>query len=76
MRGSLVVLFTAVQMVGAPLYIHAQSPGAPQPHLEGDWVRVDPDGVNSFDGLSAVVPPAQLLPGVSAAAGRGGGRGR
>ena len=32
--------------------------------------------MNSFDGLSAVVPPAQLLPGVSASGGRGGGRGR
>ncbi len=76
MRGSLVALFTSVQMIAAPLCIRAQSPAAPQPRLEGDWVRVDPDGVNSFDGLSAVVPPAQLLPGVSASGGRGGGRGR
>ena len=40
--------------------------------LEGDWVRIDPDGVGSFDGLSGVVPAAQLLPG-SAGGGRGGG---
>ena len=37
-----------------------------KPRLEGDWVRIDPDGVGSFDGLSASIPPAQLLPGVTA----------
>jgi hypothetical protein len=44
--------------------------------LEGHWVRIDPDGVGSFDGLARVVPPAPLLPGVTAGGGgRGGGRG-
>src|SRR5688572_31330994 len=36
-------------------------------------VRIDPDGAGTFGGLGAVIPPAQLLPGVSAAGGRGGG---
>ena len=53
----------------------AQSPPAVNSRLEGDWVRIDPDGAGSFDGLGASIPPAQLLPGVSAGAGRGG-RGR
>src|SRR5262245_60634128 len=44
--------------------------------LEGDWVRLDPDGVGSFDGLSRVVPAAPLLPGVTGGGGRGDGRGR
>jgi hypothetical protein len=47
---------------------------SPNTRLEGDWVRIDPDGAGSFGGLGASIPPAQLLPGV-AAAGRGGGRG-
>ena len=51
----------------------AQSPAPPNLHIEGDWVRIDPNGVGSFDGLSSVIPPAQLLPGVSAG-GRGGRR--
>ena len=37
-------------------------------------MRVDYEGAGSFGGLNATVPPAQLLPGVSAP-GRGGGRG-
>src|SRR5262245_38545709 len=49
-------------------------PPAAGARLEGDWVRIDPDGVGSFDGLSGVVPAAQLLPGVTAG-GRGDGRG-
>jgi hypothetical protein len=53
----------------------AQSPAAASSRLEGDWVRIDPDGAGSFDGLGASIPPARLLPGVSAGAGRGG-RGR
>jgi len=54
--------------------VHTQPPGAAGARLEGDWVRVDPDGVGSFDGLSGVVPAAALLPGVSG--GGRGGRGR
>jgi len=53
----------------------AQSPAAASTRLEGDWVRIDPDGAGSFDGLGASIPAAQLLPGVAAAGGRGG-RGR
>ena len=52
----------------------AQGPAPANTHLEGDWVRIDPDGAGSFDGLGASIPPAQLLPGVTAG-GRGGGRG-
>jgi hypothetical protein len=52
-----------------------QAPAAASVRLEGDWVRIDPDGAGSFDGLGASIPPAQLLPGVSAGGGRGG-RGR
>jgi hypothetical protein len=52
----------------------AHSAGAAGARLEGDWVRIDPDGAGSFGGLGASIPPAQLLPGVSAG-GRGGGRG-
>ena len=51
------------------------SAAAASARLEGDWVRIDPDGAGSFDGLGASVPPAKLLPGVTAGGGRGG-RGR
>ena len=66
-------LFAAVFLlacISAPA-VHTQPPGAAGARLEGDWVRVDPDGVGSFDGLSGVVPAAALLPGVSAVAGAG-----
>jgi len=55
-----------------------QSPKPAASRLEGDWVRIDPDGAGSFGGLGASIPPAQLLPGVAADGGRGGrgGRGR
>ena len=53
----------------------AQAPRPVNTTLEGDWVRIDPDGAGSFDGLGASIPPAQLLPGVSTGGGRGG-RGR
>ena len=57
--------------------VRTQTPSAAGARLEGDWVRVDPDGVGSFDGLSGVVPAAPLLPGVTGAGGgRGDGRGR
>jgi len=57
--------------------VRTQTPAAPGARLEGDWVRIDPDGVGSFDGLSGVVPAAELLPGVTGAGGgRGDGRGR
>jgi hypothetical protein len=69
------LIFAAVLLAGisAPS-VHTQPPPAAGARLEGDWVRIDPDGVGSFDGLSRVVPPAQLLPGVTGG-GRGDGRG-
>ena len=71
-----VVVFAAFLLpVAAAPSLRAQSPAAASARLEGDWVRIDPDGAGSFDGLGASVPPAQLLPGVTAGAGRGG-RGR
>src|SRR4029453_10973499 len=74
MRRTVVALAALLLPLAAPTPFRAPSPGPPSARLEGDWVRIDPDGVGSFDGLSGVVPPAQLLPGV-AASGRGG-RGR
>src|SRR5262245_43367299 len=53
--------------------LHAREPAqAPDTRLEGDWVRIDPDGAGNFGGLGASIPPAQLLPGVAAGGGRGG----
>jgi hypothetical protein len=70
------LLFMAVTtLVPATDRVMAQS-AAPNTRVEGDWVRIDPDGAGSFGGLGASIPPAQLLPGVSAgrgAGGRGGG---
>jgi len=74
MRRTIPALVAFLLALAAPAPFRAQSPGPSSTRLEGDWVRIDPDGVGSFDGLSGVVPPAQLLPGV-AASGRGG-RGR
>ncbi len=75
-----VLVLTALLLpaMAGPSFLRAQGPTTPNTRLEGDWVRLDPDGVGSFDGLNAVVPPAQLLPGVSAGGrgGRGGGGGR
>jgi len=74
MRYRIFVLAALLLPAAAPSPL-AQSPAAANLRLEGDWVRIDPDGAGSFDGLGASIPPAQLLPGVSAGAGRGG-RGR
>lgn len=71
MRLRVVVIVTFLLSFAAPPIVHGQSSKI---RLEGDWVRIDPDGVGSFGGLSGVVPAAQLLPGVTA--GRGDGRGR
>jgi hypothetical protein len=70
--------FRVIALVGslllvAPEMLSAQAPATTTARLEGDWVRIDPDGAGTFGGLGASIPPAQLLPGVSAAAGRGGG---
>jgi len=64
-----VVLVAAGLLIAAVPSPRAQAPAA-STRLEGDWVRIDPDGAGSFDGLGASLPPAKLLPGVSA--GRGG----
>ena len=74
MRYRILVLAACLLLATAPSP-RAQPPTTANPHLEGDWVRIDPDGAGSFDGLGASIPPAQLLPGVSAGGGRGG-RGR
>lgn len=74
MRYRLLVLAALLIPAAAPSPL-AQSPAAANTRLEGDWVRIDPDGAGSFDGLGASIKPAQLLPGVSAPAGRGRGRG-
>ncbi len=74
MRYRILVLGACLLPVAAPSP-RAQAPTTANSHLEGDWVRIDPDGAGSFDGLGASIPPAQLLPGVSAGGGRGG-RGR
>src|SRR5262245_21630325 len=55
--------------------LRAQAPSPRATRLEGAWVRIDPDGAGSWDHLGASIPPAQLLPGVSAPAGRGRGAG-
>ena len=70
-------LFAAVLLacISAPVVRTQPPPGTAGARLEGDWVRIDPDGVGSFDGLSGVVPAAQLVPGVTGG-GRGGRGGR
>lgn len=74
MRYRILILAAFLLPAAAPSPL-AHPPVAANSRLEGDWVRIDPDGAGSFDGLGASIPPAQLLPGVSAGAGRGG-RGR
>jgi hypothetical protein len=73
MRLRVALTVTLLVVAAAPLVVHGQSSKI---RLEGDWVRIDPDGVGSFGGLSGVVPPAQLLPGVTAGGRGDGGRGR
>ena len=75
MRHRAVVLVTFLLVVAPPAALRAQSPAQNQARLEGDWVRIDPDGVGTFGGLAASIPPAQLLPGVTAGGRGGGGRG-
>ena len=76
MRYRILVFAACLLPVAAAPSPRAQTPAAAaSPRLEGDWVRIDPDGAGSFDGLGASIPPAQLLPGVTAGGGRGG-RGR
>src|SRR6187399_679407 len=72
-RITFVSLFLLMASAGWPAASPQQSLASDR-RIEGDWVRVDYEGAGSFGGLNASVPPAQLLPGVSAP-GRGGGRG-
>src|SRR6185503_11608178 len=74
MQYRVLVLGACLLSAAAPS-ARTQAPAAASVRLEGDWVRIDPDGAGSFDGLGASVPAAKLLPGVSAGGGRGG-RGR
>ena len=69
MRRRLIALAALLLPLAVPQLLAAQTTAA---RLEGDWVRIDPDGAGSFGGLGASIPPAQLLPGAAAAAGRGG----
>jgi hypothetical protein len=69
MRHRALALAALLAAAAAPS-LRAQTP-APKARLEGDWIRIDPDGAGHWDHLGASIPPAQLLPGVSA-----GGRGR
>src|SRR5688500_17414400 len=73
MKTAVIVLLGPLFLISplAPV-VHAQT-ASPSHRLDGDWVRIDPDGAGTFRGLGAVIPPAQMLPGVSAAGGRGGG---
>jgi hypothetical protein len=71
MRYCPLALVVSLLSLASPLPARAQAP-TPDTRLEGDWVRIDPDGAGSFDGLGASIPPAQLLPGVTAGGGRGG----
>ena len=73
MKCRVIALVGLLLPLAAPQLLSAQAPSTSTARLEGDWVRIDPDGAGSFGGLGASIPPAQLLPGVSAAAGRGGG---
>src|SRR3954465_11300409 len=76
MRYRVLVLAAFLLPAAAPSpQAQAPAPPAASTRLEGDWVRIDPDGAGSFDGLGASIPPAQLLPGITAIGGRGG-RGR
>ena len=72
MKLRVVPLVGLLLLLVAPARLFAQVP-ATTARLEGDWVRIDPDGAGTFAGLAASIPPAQLRPGVSTAAGRGGG---
>ena len=65
MRYRILVLAAFLLPAAAPSPL-AQPLAAANSRLEGDWVRIDPDGAGSFDGLGASIPPAQLLPGGAA----------
>lgn len=79
MRAWAKVGFAAAAMCVAGLSwpVEGQQPAAPNRRLEGDWVRIDPNGSGSFGGLTSKFTPAVLTPeaGARAAGGRGGGRG-
>jgi hypothetical protein len=73
-------LILAAGLAGMAQHVSgAQAPATTGPNLriEGDWVRTDPEGSGSFDGLAANYPKAELRPDFLASqAGRGaGGRG-
>jgi hypothetical protein len=68
MRHRVLALVALLLPSAAAPSLGAQAPAPTR--LEGDWVRIDPDGAGSWDGLGASIPPAQLLPGVSAGGGR------
>lgn len=72
----LVGLLGLVVAAAAPLPAQQAASGTPNRRIEGDWVRLDPDGAGSFGGLGAKFTPAVLTPEAAQAAGRGRGAGR
>lgn len=72
LAGLVVLLITAV----APLPARQAAGGAPNRRIEGDWVRLDPDGSGSFGGLGSKIAPAVLTPEAMQAGARGRGAGR
>lgn len=79
-RTFLGALIVAAGLAGAAQHVsgaQAPAPAGPNLRIEGDWVRTDPEGSDSFDGLAANYPKAELKPEFAAAqAARGGGGGR
>jgi hypothetical protein len=72
------VLAMVVTIAGAGHALARQAgtpPLSPNLRVEGDWVRTDPEGSGSFDGLAAQFPTAELTPAGVEARGAGGGRG-
>ena len=47
MRRTVPALVAFLLALAAPAPFRAQSPGPSSTRLEGDWVRIDPDGVGS-----------------------------
>src|SRR3954453_1320740 len=74
---ALLALVASMALGGHAVARQAPSPSTtPSLRIEGDWVRTDPEGSGSFDGLAAQFPPAELTAaGVEARGAAGGGRG-
>lgn len=75
-RIHLAALLVLTAAVGVTLPAQQPAGGASTRRIEGDWVRVDPDGSGSFGGLGSKFTPAVLTPEAAQGAGRGRGGGR